>query len=148
MKIVVDTYAWIEMFIGSKKGEKAKEIVEKADEAYTPDIVTAEIARKYLREGISEQTILERLKTTEDITGITPINKNTAIESAKCYLELLEKAKTKRLKAPSLFDAVILATARTLNAKLITGDEHLKDFNETLWIGNPQRDNEGASNHA
>jgi predicted nucleic acid-binding protein len=148
VKIVVDTYAWIEMFIGSKKGEKAKEIVEKADEAYTPDIVTAEIARKYLREGISEQTILERLKTTEDITGITPINKNTAIESAKCYLELLEKAKTKRLKAPSLFDAVILATARTLNAKLITGDEHLKDFNETLWIGNPQRNKEGASNHA
>jgi len=35
----------------------------------------------------------------------------------------------------SLFDAIILATARTLNAKIITGDEHFRDLDETLWIG-------------
>lgn len=132
MKIVIDSYAWIEIFIGSKNGEKAKEIIQKAEETYTPDIVLSEIARKYMREGAEEQTILERLKTIEETTGITPIDKETALESAKCYIELLEKAKKENLKTPSLFDAIILATAKTNNAKLLTGDEHFKNLNETL----------------
>jgi predicted nucleic acid-binding protein len=135
VKTVIDTYAWIEIFIGSKNGEKAKEILQKAEETYTPDVVIAEIARKYLREGIKEQTILERLTTIEETSEIIPIDKNIAFESAKCYLELMEKAKTRKFKAPSLFDAIVLATARTLGAKLVTGDEHFEEINETLWIG-------------
>lgn len=135
MKTVIDTYAWIEIFIGSKSGEKAKEMLQKAEETYTPDVVIAEIARKYLREGMKEQTIRERLTTIEETSEIIPIDKNIAFESAKCYLELMEKAKTRKLKAPSLFDAIVLATARTLGAKLVTGDEHFEEINETLWIG-------------
>ncbi len=135
MKTVIDAYAWIEIFIGSKSGEKAKEILQKAEETYTPDVVIAEIARKYLREGMKEQIILERLTTIEETSEIIPIDKNIAFESAKCYLELMEKAKTRKLKAPSLFDAIVLATARTLGAKLVTGDEHFEEINETLWIG-------------
>jgi len=47
----------------------------------------------------------------------------------------MEKAKTRKIKTPSLFDAIVLATARTLNAKLITGDEHFEGIKEILWIG-------------
>ena len=135
MKIVIDTYAWIEIFIGSKMGEKAKGILQKSEEIYTPDIVIAEIARKYLREGVNEKVILERLTTIEETSEIIPIDKNIALESAKCYIELMEKAKARKIKAPSLFDAIVLATARTLNAKLITGDEHFEGIKEILWIG-------------
>ena len=135
MKTVIDAYAWIEIFIGSKNGEKAKEILQKAEETFTPGVVLAEIARKYLREGMEEQIILERLTTIEETSEIIPIDKKIALESAKCYLELTEKAKTRKLKAPSLFDAIVLATARTLSAKIVTGDEHFKQINETLWIG-------------
>jgi len=135
VKIVIDTYAWIEIFIGSKNGEKAKEMLQKAEEIYTPDVVIAEIARKYLREGMKEQSILERLTTIEETSEIIPIDKKIAFESAKCYLELIEKAKTRKLKAPSLFDAIVLATVKTLGAKLVTGDEHFEEINETLWIG-------------
>jgi predicted nucleic acid-binding protein len=135
VKIVIDTYAWIEIFIGSKMGEKAKGILQKSEEIYTPDIVIAEIARKYLREGVNEKVILERLTTIEETSEIIPIDKNIALESAKCYIELMEKAKARKIKAPSLFDAIVLATARTLNAKLITGDEHFEGIKEILWIG-------------
>ena len=134
MKIVVDSYAWIEIFIGGKGGEKAKEILEKAEETRTPDVVMAEIARKYMREGMKEHTILERLTTIEETSEIVSIDRNIALESAKCYLELTEKAKKERLQAPSLFDAIVLATARKLGAKVVTGDEHLKHADETLWI--------------
>jgi predicted nucleic acid-binding protein len=72
--VVVDSYAWIEIFIGSLKGEKAKKAIQEAEEAYTPDIVLAEIARKYIREGAKEQTINQRLKIIEETTEIVPIN--------------------------------------------------------------------------
>ena len=55
MKIVVDAYAWVEIFIGSERGNKAREILAKARETYTPDTVLAEVARKYLREGWSSR---------------------------------------------------------------------------------------------
>lgn len=135
MKTVVDTYAWIEIFIGSECGEKAKEIIQKSEEVYTPDVVIAEVARKYLKEGVKEQTILERLATIEETSEITSIDKDIALESARCYLELVERAKSRKLKNPSLFDAIVLATARTLGAKLLTGDEHFKGVDETIWIG-------------
>lgn len=51
MKIVVDTYTWIEVFIRGGSSEKVKEIIEGAEEVYTPEVVLAEIARKYLKEG-------------------------------------------------------------------------------------------------
>ncbi|MGB9854731.1 MAG: PIN domain-containing protein [Candidatus Bathyarchaeales archaeon] len=133
--IVVDSYAWIEIFIGSSQGEKAKETIQNAEEAYTPGIVLAEIARKYMREGAEEKAIRERLKTIEETTEITQIDAEAALESAKWYIQLTEKAKKENLKTPSLFDAIMLATAKTLNAKLVTGDEHFKGLNQTLWIG-------------
>ena len=135
MKTVVDTYAWIEIFIGSECGEKAKEIIQKSEEVYTPDVVIAEVARKYLKEGVKEQTILERLATIEETSEITSIDKDIALESARCYLELAERAKSRKLKNLSLFDAIVLATARILGAKLLTGDEHFKGIDETIWIG-------------
>lgn len=134
VKIVIDAYIWIEIFIGSDCGKKAMEIIQKADEIYTPDIVIAEIARKYLREGVKEDIIIERLTTIEKSSEIVSIDKNIAIESAKCYLELVERAKARHLKSPSLFDAIILATARILGAKIITGDEHFKRIDEVIWM--------------
>lgn len=84
---------------------------------------------------MKEQTILERLATIEETSEITSIDKDIALESARCYLELAERAKSRKLKNPSLFDAIVLATARTLGAKLLTGDEHFKGIDETIWIG-------------
>ncbi|MEM1509629.1 MAG: type II toxin-antitoxin system VapC family toxin [Thermofilaceae archaeon] len=135
MRIVVDTYAWIEVFIGGRNSEKVKEIIEGSEEVYTPDVVLAEIARKYLKEGVEGWEIIERLKVIEETSEIVPIDRCIALEAAKCYAELVEKARREKLKAPSLFDAIILATARTRDAELITGDEHFKGVDKVVWIG-------------
>ena len=57
----MDAYAWVEFFLGSGKGSKVKELIETADDAYTPDTVLAELARKYLRERSPEKQVRERL---------------------------------------------------------------------------------------
>ena len=134
MKIVIDAYAWIEIFIGSEKGKRVKEAVEQADEVFTPDTVMAEVARKYYREGAEEQTIRERLETISAASSIISINDELALEAAKCYMKLLQETKRAKLSKPSLFDAITLATAKLLKAKVMTGDEHFKGLPETIWI--------------
>lgn len=135
MKIVVDAYAWVEIFIGSEKGDKARNILRDALEVYTPDVVLAEIARKYLREGVEHQVIFDRLKVVMEASDIASIDVDVAFESARCYEELSQRAKSEGFKTPSLFDAIVLAIARVFKAKVLTGDEHFKNLPETLWIG-------------
>jgi predicted nucleic acid-binding protein len=48
VKIVIDTYAWVELLLGSEKGKKVVEILENAENVCTPSIVLAESARKFL----------------------------------------------------------------------------------------------------
>ena len=134
MKTVVDSYAWIEHFIGSEKGGKVDEILQNSDEIYTPDAVLAEIARKYAREGVEEQIIYTRLQQIEDASNIAGLDAELALEAAKCYLAMEADAKKRKLTLPSLFDAVVLATGKSLDAKILTGDQHFKGLPETLWL--------------
>jgi predicted nucleic acid-binding protein len=134
MKIVVDTYAWIELFLGSEKGKKVNEILENADEVYTPSSVLAETARKFLREGNDENTIREWLDLITAASNIAQIDPTLALEAAKCQGELSEIAGRSKQNTPSLFDAIVLATARVKKCKVLTGNEHFKDLPETIWL--------------
>ena len=50
-KYVLDSYAWIEYFLGSYKGEKVGKIVEaEENELFTPSIVVAEVTSVASRE--------------------------------------------------------------------------------------------------
>lgn len=134
--IVVDTYAWIEYFRGTVKGEAVKRYLLSARGVYTPSIVLAEIARKYLREGFSRDAVSEKLKVIANISTIIPIDTELALEAGEAYLELLEHSRKQKLKQkPSLNDAIVLATARRMKAKVVTGDQHFKNLRETLWVG-------------
>ena len=134
MKIVIDSYAWVELFIGSEKGRKVKDTIESADEVYTPDTVLAEITRKYVREGADDKTVDARLETITAASNVAPVDAKVALEAAKCYLELAAEAQKAKLNRPSLFDAIVLATGRTLKSKIVTGDEHFRDMPDVVWI--------------
>ncbi len=47
---ILDTFAWVEYFQGTKKGEIVKNLIE-AHKTATPIIVLAELADSYLRMG-------------------------------------------------------------------------------------------------
>ena len=135
MKIVIDAYAWIEFFAGSEKGCKVKEMTENADDVYTPGTVLAEIARKYIREGIEDRTVNARLEMINAASNIVHVDTKLALEATKCHMELATKCRKSKLNTPSLFDAIVLATARLLKSKVVTGDEHFKNLSDTFWIG-------------
>lgn len=135
MRIVVDSYAWIELFRGSTEGEKVKNLILESDAVFLPDIVLAEVARKYIREGYGEELVMKRLEWMLEVAEIIGIDTKIAIEASKCNIEMREKATKLKLNTPSFADAIILATTRMKKAKVITGDKHFKDLEETIWIG-------------
>jgi predicted nucleic acid-binding protein len=130
----VDSYAWIELFLGTAKGEKTKRLISEAEEIRTPDIVLAEISRKYHREELDPQSLRARLETISSTTVVTGIDTNLAVRTGPIYLELMEKAKREHLNSPSLFDAIVLATAREYDSSVVTGDEHFRDLPETIFL--------------
>ena len=135
MKVVVDTYAWIEIFLGSAKGKAAKARIEGAESVFTPDIVLAEVARKYAREGIGEAVVQRRLATILGASEPVRIDQAIAVESTKAHAELDERSREAGISRPSLFDAIVLAAARVNQAKVLTGDQHFKGLPETVWLG-------------
>ncbi len=134
-KIIADAYAWVELFSGTTKGEFAKKRMEEAEAVITPDTVLAEVARKYLREGVKEETIRRRLSTILEASEPAYVDDDIAIVSARAYLQLEKTAKEVGLRKPSLFDAIVLAVARKNGGKVLTGDEHFESLPDTIWMG-------------
>jgi len=126
-KYVLDSFAWVEYFRGTKKGETVKECLEEGG-CITPTIVLAELSDVYEREGNShwERDFAFILSKTT----ISDLDKETASEAGKI------KNEVKRQQEPKfgLADAIVLATARKLAAKVLTGDQHFKKLPGTVLI--------------
>ena len=135
VKIVVDSYAWIEVFLGSEKGRIAFNAIEESDQVVTPDVVLAEIARKYVREGIKDNLMRNRIRTIVESSQVFGIDEECAAASAKAYFEIEDNARKMKLRKPSLFDGIVLGTARVNESKVLTGDPHFKELPETIWLG-------------
>ena len=122
---VVDTFAWIEYFAGSEEGQKVRPYVE-GGETVTPSIVIAEFTDKYEREGKNPK---ERLSFIRTKSAVSPLDDDLAESAGKINAE-----RRKKVKGWGLVDSVVLATARAKGAKVVTGDEHFRDLEETVMI--------------
>jgi len=122
------------LFLGSGKGSKVRELIETAEDWYTPDTVLAELARKYLRERSPEKLVRERLTAVHGASHVLRTTSDLAIAGSNAYLELSDKAKRQKLRSPSLFDGLVLGAARMHDAKVVTGDPHFEGLPETIWI--------------
>jgi predicted nucleic acid-binding protein len=118
----------------SAAGKAAREEVERADDVLTPAIVLAELARKYIREGTDQRAVRRWLQGIAEATEVYGIDTELAMSSALASIELVEKSKKEKLESPGLGDALVLATARANQARVLTGDVHFKGLHETLWL--------------
>jgi predicted nucleic acid-binding protein len=126
-KIVLDTYAWIEYFRGSEQGKIAKKFVEGNFELFTPSIVIAELSDKYRREKITQWEI--RKKFIEFKTQILFLDGNIADKAGEMKQKLKET-----YRDAGLADAVVLAHSIDTNSKILTGDKHLRNLENSLDI--------------
>jgi predicted nucleic acid-binding protein len=122
----MDTFAWIEYFAGSEKGERAKGHID-SGEAITPTIVIAEFTDKYTREKMNPKERLKFMRTKSTIVAL-----DDEIAEVAGIISAERRAK---VKGWGLVDSVVLATARVRGVKVVTGDEHFQDLNEAIMIG-------------
>jgi predicted nucleic acid-binding protein len=123
---VIDTFAWIEYFGGTEKGDNAKQYIE-SGEAITPTIVVAELTDKYLRERMNPK---ERLNFVRTKSTILPLDDEIAEVAGRISAE-----RRPRVNGWGLVDSIVLATARARGLKVVTGDEHFRGLDEAVMIG-------------
>jgi predicted nucleic acid-binding protein len=129
---VIDTYAWIEYFKGTSLGQVARQYIE-GDSTATPSIVILELERSLLRDiAEGNETRGGAKKKTEyarSVTSIIDLTYDSAIKAAQT-----DKEMRKKIKNWGMADSIVLATARQLGAKVVTGDEHFRGMKEAVMI--------------
>lgn len=124
---VIDAYAWIEYFDGTKLGENVKEIIEdRKNSIYTNVITIAELSSHFNKIKLNFD---DAKKLIMSLSSIHQINTNFAEEAGKLHSNL-----KKERKHISLADIFVLLTAKKLNAKVVTGDEDFRGLKEVLMI--------------
>lgn len=129
MRYVIDSYTWLEYFMGTAAGEKAKTIIDSSeDEKLTPTTCMAEIYAKVLRSEGQEKAEEQRafIKFRSAVVSLT---EEIAVEAAKIDVENKQKA-----AGWGLADSIVLGTARKKKAKVLTGDKHFLNMPETIFI--------------
>ena len=108
---VIDSYAWVEYFRGSKEGELAKEYIEN-NHCATSAINIAELSEKYKRENKDFEKDMEFITS---VAKIVEVSCGIALEAGRLNFE-----NKKNIKNWGMADSIVLATAKMLNAKVVT----------------------------
>jgi predicted nucleic acid-binding protein len=114
--ILIDSYGWIEYFAMGPRAKRYSSYVESAKKqnTVTPTIVVFEVYRKLKRER-GEQKALEAYVQMSE-TNIIPLDDRISLLAADASIT----------RGLSMADAIIFATAKEYNAKIITSDSHFE----------------------
>jgi len=126
-KFVIDTYAWIEYFNGTKLGEKVKVIIENSENIiYTNIITIAELSSTYTRNLVN---FSKEKEVILNLSKIFNIDFKFAEEAGILHAET--KKKNKHIGMADIF---ILLTAKKVSGKVVTGDEDFRGMKEVLML--------------
>lgn len=124
MKIVFDTFAWIEYFLGTKKGKVVRDYLK--EEVITPFIVLLELSYRADKEGWDLKQFLNFIKLKSRIANI---NEEFILDFGKLYNQT--KSNVPKI---GMADIIVLLTAQKENAKILTGDEHFRKISEVIFL--------------
>lgn len=121
----LDTSAVIELFIGSGEGKKVLETMVE-DGAFISIVTYAEVALWCKRNGKDWGIWKENIEKIADTVDLTS---NICYDGAKITFE----AKRNEKKF-GIIDGLILASARSINQRLMSKDKHFKVFEDAILI--------------
>ncbi len=124
-RLLLDTSAWIEYFLGSDLGKRVSSMIDDSPDVLIvlPNVVASEVISKSIRLGFSPLIVHPPLRKC-----VPPI------ETKEYYFEAGKKHAELRKIIPhfSLVDAIILTLAEKNKATIITKDTHLAGPNTIL----------------
>ena len=125
MKIVFDTYSWIEYFKGTQKGHVVGKYLSE-NSILTPSIVLLELSYRADKEGWDFKKFFAFIRNNSQVIGL---NESFILSFGEVY----NKAK-KQAKDISMADVVVLHTALLNDAKVLTGDKHFEKTGRAIIL--------------
>jgi predicted nucleic acid-binding protein len=123
LTVLIDSWAWIEYWKGGKLAEEAASYIDGEEESVISTINLSEVylwvARSY-GDAIAE----EKVGTMEKRCHVVPVERDVAVEAAKI----------KRREKLGLADSLILATARQVGGRVVTGDSDMRDLKDVIFL--------------
>ncbi len=127
MNYIIDSYAWVEYFIGSEKGEILKKLfLDEKNQFLTVECCLAEIKGWAIKNNQEFDKLYKIIRANSNIIEVTEYN---WIEAA---VERAEQRKTK--KNFGLIEATLLVKQKELNCKIVSGDNHFKDMKNVVFL--------------
>ncbi len=127
MIYIIDSYAWVEYFIGSKKGEILQKLfLDEKNQFLTVECCLAEIKGWAIKNNQNFGKLYNIIHANSNIVEVTEHN---WIDAA---VERFEQRKTR--KNFGLINAVILTKQKELNCMIISGDKHFKGIKGVVFL--------------
>ena len=127
MIYIIDSYAWIEYFLGSDKGEILRKLfADEKRQFMTLECCLAEIIGWSLKNHQDFDSLFRIIRSNSQILQIT---EHDWIDAGK---ERHEQRKGQ--KDFGLIDAVILVKQKEFNCKIISGDKHFKNLHNVVFL--------------
>jgi len=123
--LLFDTSAWIEFFIGSAKGKRAKEILDK-DDCYTSIVSLAEVTNWALKES---RDVLYLVNTVKQLSNIIELDEDITVLAGKLNFE-----RKKINKKWGMLDSFILASGSIYGLKILTKDGDFRGLQEVEML--------------
>jgi len=126
-RIVVDAFAWVEYLAGTPRGEQSRvHIDDESNEVFTAALSVSEIVSRGARGGENARALAERL---EAASVVVPMDFTLAVSTGLIHAE-----RRKKVKDFPYGDAAVVAVARRMKARVLTGDPHFRDEPQVIYL--------------
>jgi len=125
-KYVIDAWAWIEYLDGTEGGRRVGVAIENDDEIFTCAMTIAEVVSRVARKGMNVKIAYDVMLNNSQVVNL---GEELSLEAGLLHFKM-----RKTMKDFGLADAYVLAIARKLKSKILTGDPHFKGVKEAVLI--------------
>ena len=128
MIYLVDSWAWVEYFIGSKTGLILKKLLDNKNHKFiTIECSVSELKSYCLRTNKNFNQMYGALKRN---SIILPVLINHWLKAAEIKHEIRRK-----IQDFGLIDAILITKQKELKCMIVSGDSHFKSLKNIVYIG-------------
>lgn len=126
--ILIDTYAWMEIFCGSPWGQRALARLENQSPQAISVLTLYELQYR-LEHLYGEKKTATLLDIVVANTEVLPVDSRIAVDAGR-----IKAGQKREGSSIGAVDCLILATARAYRLKILTGDRHFAGFDKTITV--------------
>ena len=123
--MLIDTYAWIELFQESEEGMEVKKVLHDQNNS-TSIVAISKIVVWALKNNIDPEKYIDFVR---ELSGILEVTDAISILAGRLNFEI-----RKNIGDFGMIDSIIYATAKFYNLQVLTGDKHFQGLDGVIML--------------